>query len=133
METPSSPEIKRFGEHPNTFGFLRLLFASLVIVSHTPELADGNRHRELLTRLFGTLSFGELAVDGFFLISGYLIVGSFLKQPRLWPYLKKRIVRLYPAFALASLLCVVLVAPLAGAHPHDPIGWAKSVLLLQQP
>lgn len=133
MDKSFSPEINRFGEHLNAFGFLRLLFASLVIVSHTPELADGNRHRELLTRLFGTMSFGELAVDGFFIISGYLIVRSFLKQPRPWLYLKKRIARIYPGFAVASLLCVTMVAPLAGAWPHDAIGCVKSVLLLQMP
>src|SRR6476659_9650219 len=51
----------------NNFTFLRLLLATLVLVSHSFELIDGNRGRELLTSLFHTVSFGELAVDGFFL------------------------------------------------------------------
>ncbi len=50
----------------NHFNFLRLMFASLVILPHAFELVDGDRSRELLTQLFGTLSFGELAVDGFY-------------------------------------------------------------------
>jgi peptidoglycan/LPS O-acetylase OafA/YrhL len=47
----------------NNFGFLRLLFAALVVVSHSPELVDGNTSREILTQIFGTMSFGGIAVD----------------------------------------------------------------------
>jgi len=115
----STPEEERLGGHKNAFGFLRLLLASLVIVSHTPELADGDRHREILTQLFGTISFGELAVDGFFLISGFLIVSSFVKQPDNWLYLKKRIARIYPAFLVASAISLLVVAPMAGARLSD--------------
>ncbi len=50
---------------------LRLLLATLVILSHAPELTDGSRERELFTRLTHAMSFGELGVDGFFLLSGH--------------------------------------------------------------
>lgn len=121
-------EIQRFGNHQNAFGFLRLMFASLVIVSHTPELVDGDRHRELLTRAFGTISLGELAVDCFFLVSGYLIAGSYLKNPNFWAYLKKRILRIYPGFIAASVISVLIVAPLGGAAASDIMsGLAYSV------
>jgi peptidoglycan/LPS O-acetylase OafA/YrhL len=102
--------------HRNNFGLLRLTFALLVIVSHSFELADGNRSRDPLTMLFGTLSFGELAVDGFFIISGYLVLQSLENSSSVLAYLRKRMLRIYPGYCVAYALCIFLVAPLAGAN-----------------
>lgn len=99
--------------HDNNFNFLRLLLALLVLVAHAPELADGNRNRELLTRVFHSLSFGEVAVNGFFLLSGYLIVQSWERRAGLLDYAQKRVRRIYPAFVVACLVCVFVVGPLA--------------------
>lgn len=98
----------------NNFGFLRLLLATLVIFSHSPELIDGNRSREILSNVFGTISFGDLAVDGFFLISGYLILKSFNNSSTLKSYLIKRCLRIYPAFIAATIISIFIVAPLSG-------------------
>lgn len=125
----SIKEITRFENHNNAFGFMRLLFASLVIVSHTPELIDGNRSREILTRLFGTLSFGELAVDGFFILSGYLITGSYLNKNNVITYIIKRISRIYPAYIVCTIFCVFIVAPLAGASAADI--WSSTGFMLR--
>ncbi|MEO7247459.1 MAG: acyltransferase [Novosphingobium sp.] len=129
--------IERFASHKNSFGFLRLLFAALVIVSHTPELVDGNRSRELLTRLFGTISFGEFAVDCFFVVSGYLIAGSFITHPDFLTFLRKRVARIYPAFLVSSFLAIVVAAPLSGTRWSTIVAAAVSnvgrALLLQSP
>ena len=123
----------------NHFNFLRLVLASLVILSHAPELLDGSRRRELLSRLDGgTLSFGELAVDGFFLLSGFLIVQSWERQPRLGPYLRKRALRIYPGFVVAALVSAFVVGPLAAdARAYfaqfRPGAFLGGVLLLQRP
>lgn len=108
------------GRH-NALGILRLLFASLVIVSHTAEMVDGNRSREPLTQLFGTISFGELSVDAFFVISGYLIVKSYGSRGP-WIYLMKRCLRIYPGFIVASLISLLIVAPLVGGSWSTIIG-----------
>ena len=100
--------------YKNNFGFLRLLLATLVIVSHSTEILDQNRNREILTTIFGTITFGELAVDGFFLISGYLILKSYLSSSTLKSYLLKRVLRIYPGFICASLFCILILIPFSG-------------------
>lgn len=105
---------KRFGEHEKAFGFLRLLFASLVIIAHCHETADGSNINEPLHRLFGTISLGTISVYGFFIISGYLITSSFSNSKSNFSYLVKRIARIYPGFIVASFFCLFIVAPLAG-------------------
>jgi peptidoglycan/LPS O-acetylase OafA/YrhL len=118
--------------HRNNFGLLRLVFAMCVLVSHSIELVDGNRSREPMTCLFGTLSLGELGVDGFFLISGYLITQSLENSATLLSYLWKRILRIYPAFAVSFLFCMAVVGPLSGAK-MEALGvtaWAKQLLHL---
>jgi peptidoglycan/LPS O-acetylase OafA/YrhL len=110
----------------------------MVVLSHAPELVDGNRSRELLTRLFGTMSFGEMGVDGFFLISGYLITKSYLTSEGVLNYLTKRVARIYPAFLVATVVSIFLFAPLTGS-PLATLGirdWVhtlKYALLLQPP
>jgi peptidoglycan/LPS O-acetylase OafA/YrhL len=103
------------GERNNNFNFLRLVFAILVLLSHSPELVDGNRSREILTKVFGTISFGELAVEGFFLLSGYMIIKSWLQKPDLKAFGKKRIARIYPGFIVATLFSIFLFG-LLGAN-----------------
>lgn len=106
----------------NNFGFLRILLASLVVISHSAELLDGDRSREILTRIFGTIAFGTLAVDGFFVISGFLIVKSWVSRPSPLTFLAKRALRIYPGFIVASLVSVFLVGRLAAVvhvESHD--------------
>lgn len=116
----------------NNFGALRLLFAGLVIVAHSPEMLDGNRSREPLYAIFGTLTFGRVAVDAFFLISGYLITSSFVNSSGVTSYLFKRVLRIYPAFLVCSLICLFVVAPLGGGDlaKLSVVDWAKSAVRL---
>ena len=54
---------------------------------------------------------GFLAVDFFFLLSGFVIAHAYGVQPRWWPFLRRRIIRLYPLFVL--VMTGSLVAALA--------------------
>lgn len=125
-------------EHNNNFGALRLIFAYAVIFSHAPEMLDGNRLREPLTALGSHLTLGGVAVDGFFIISGYLVASSYLSGRSLATFLINRVLRIYPAFIIASLVCIFLVGPLAGGHltTVGERGWvfdAAKLFLLHSP
>jgi peptidoglycan/LPS O-acetylase OafA/YrhL len=114
----------------NNLGLLRLIFAMCVLVSHSIELVDGNRSREPLTYIFGTLSLGELGVDGFFLVSGYLIAQSFENSASVLSYLWKRVLRIYPAFVVAFVISIVVVGPLSGADMNAlrGSGWIRQIV-----
>ena len=117
-------------QHRNNVGALRLLLSLLVVLSHAPELLDGDRSRELLTGMFGTLSFGELAVDGFFLISGYLVTQSWVATGGGGPYFMRRILRIVPGFLVAYAISLLVFGPFGGGHLEalGPEGAAASVL-----
>jgi peptidoglycan/LPS O-acetylase OafA/YrhL len=116
LDRASPPAAASPVAHTNNFGALRLLFASLVIVAHAPQILDGSLRREPFTRLFGTITLGAFAVDFFFVISGFLIVGSYLSSRTLASFLQKRVLRIYPAFIVAYLICIFLIGPFVGGQ-----------------
>ncbi|MES1166584.1 MAG: acyltransferase [Pseudomonadota bacterium] len=135
---PTAPGLPAAAGRENNLTFVRLFLACLVLVSHAPEIVDGNRRRELLFRLFHDWSLGQVAVAGFFLLSGYLILQSWERAPRLAPYLAKRWRRILPGFAFASLVSALVVGPLASDarqyfSQFQPLEFLTGVALLKPP
>jgi peptidoglycan/LPS O-acetylase OafA/YrhL len=119
------------------FDLLRILFATLVLLSHASEITDGNTTRELLFRATHAFTFGAVGVDGFFLLSGYLIVQSWLGDPNLLNFLRKRILRILPGYLVAVVLSTLAVGLLAPGTTHFfrelDSHFVKSVMLLGAP
>lgn len=109
----------------NNFDFLRLFLAVLVIFSHSFPLTGGTEASEPLIRLtHGQTSLGGMAVGFFFLMSGFLVTGSWLNSSGAWDYLGKRIRRIYPGFVAAMLVEAVVVIPLA----HGSVAGRSSIV-----
>lgn len=74
---------------------------------------------------------GNIGVDLFFVLSGYLIYGSLIKreQPFLG-FMMRRVQRIYPAFTVVFLMYIVLsmVFPRENKIPSDPLGGAIYLL-----
>ena len=120
------------------FDLLRILFAALVILAHAFEITDGGNARELFSRwTHSNVSFGTVAVDGFFLLSGYLIVQSWQTNPRLGDFLRNRLLRILPGFAVAFLLSTLFVGLVAPGVEHFfhklGKGFVVSLLLVDSP
>jgi len=105
-----------FDSRRNNLDFVRLSLSVVVILSHSFPLATGTERQEpFILATHGQTTGGTIAVDLFFVLSGFLIANSFLSSSSLWSYLGKRIRRIYPGFIAAMLVGALLVAPLASA------------------
>jgi peptidoglycan/LPS O-acetylase OafA/YrhL len=102
----------------NNFDALRFALAALVVFSHSFALLSGTDATEPLHRLTrGQIASGELAVDGFFILSGFLVTHSWAKVPSLVPFFRKRVSRIYPGFAVVTILSTLFLVPVAYAIP----------------
>lgn len=101
---------------PQGFDLLRIVAASMVLVSHA-YLLPGGQEPDLV--VFGDFAFnlGRLGVVVFFVVSGYLICGSWLSDPRPRAFAEKRLRRLMPALAVMLLLVTFVLGPIVTTSP----------------
>ncbi len=104
----------RFNPRRNSLNFLRLVLAVSVIVSHSWPLGGYGRNPGVGNQLLG-----DWAVDGFFAISGYLIISSRLNSHSLIDFFWRRVLRIWPAFLVALLLVAFVAAPVSVYVLHD--------------
>ncbi|RNM14767.1 acyltransferase family protein [Nocardioides pocheonensis] len=102
--------------HDNALNLLRLILATLVIVSHSRPLGGYGDDDPY----FGRIKLGTIAVAGFFAVSGYLVSRSRLRQ-RPSHFLIRRFARIYPGYWLSLLVTVFGLSALIGARRG---GWS---------
>jgi len=126
------PNVKDGSRHAdNSFDTLRLFFAVLVIFSHSYPLGRGSNDTEpLFVLTHGQITFGNVSVWAFFVISGFLIAQSWTRSPNPLKFLKRRVARIYPGFIVAALLTALVVVPFA-AGPTTRQSISIGSLLLQ--
>jgi len=95
--------------HRNSLGLIRLVLALAVIIDHAFPLGGfGEDPVKSMTK--GQATLGDLAVIGFFAISGYLITKSGLTSDFL-QFMWRRFLRIFPAFWLVLFISGFLVGP----------------------
>lgn len=90
---------------------MRLIAAALVIVSHTCPVYGRNDLHDPLTALLMPLSLGSgrIALNLFFLISGFLVLQSWQRKENLADFLLARFFRIWPALVVCNLITVAAI------------------------
>ena len=118
----------------NTLDAVRLGLALMVAVSHGIVMRTGDDPR------WGS-SLGDLAVDGFFVLSGFLVTGSYQRidvstgHASLWTVVRfgwHRFLRIMPGFWVCLMVLALVIAPsvavlegrpLVTSFVTDPSSW----------
>ncbi|MDO5697477.1 MAG: acyltransferase [Dermatophilus congolensis] len=113
-----------YNPRSNALDVLRLVFASVVAVTHATAIAFGWQP------IIRETEISILAVDAFFVLSGFLIAASWLRLNSLPRFVWHRFLRIMPAFWACLIITAFAVAPLVA---HLEGGQAASVFGGDQP
>lgn len=105
------------GNRRNNFTIIRFILAWMVIFAHSFALqpADGVA-MPLGFLLRGSTSTGQMAVDGFFAVSGFLVAGSLVNRGII-DYTISRALRLLPGLTVCVFATVFILGPLVTQLP----------------
>ena len=94
----------------NNFNLIRAIAATAVLVSHAHPIALGPGTPEPLKALTG-FSLGNISVQAFFVISGFLIAQSYARSRTRTRFLVARFLRLWPGLIVSILLVALVLGP----------------------
>ncbi|UVS76392.1 acyltransferase [Actinokineospora sp. UTMC 2448] len=108
------------------FGTLRIVAAVLVIVDHCAPLT--NHGGSVLPTWLG-IDLGAVMVAAFMALSGYQVMGSWRRDPNLWRFTVRRLLRIMPGLAVVLLASVLVLGPImtelsASAYFAHPNTWS---------
>lgn len=95
----------------NSYDFIRLLAATLVVFSHSFAMS-GNPEPQI-----GSEHLGTIGVWIFFILSGYLIAKSWDQYPRFNVFFAKRFLRIFPGLLVNLLLTIVVLGAFYSTIP----------------
>jgi len=100
----------------NNFNLIRFLAATLVLLDHSVALAGTGEPRLLtlgaLSLNLDAIPLGRIAVDVFFVVSGFLVTRSVLTRPTVTEFAVARALRLLPALLAVSFMIAFVLGPL---------------------
>ena len=101
--------------HANFFTPLRFVFAYMVLIGHSFVVIGGTATSE--PHIFYHFTFSYLAVNLFFIASGFLVTGSMLYRKDAASFTSARILRIYPGLIAHVLLMIVVFGAMTTSLP----------------
>jgi len=101
--------------HDNFFTPLRLIFASLVVFGHS--FAVALRDSSLEPHILYHYTFSYLAVNLFFIASGFLVTKSMVYRGDAPSFISARVLRIFPALIVHVIFVMIIIGPLATKTP----------------
>ena len=89
----------------NNFNLIRIVAALAVLVTHSFALATGTGDAEPFRERLG-MTMGSIAVDIFFITSGFLVAASLLTRQSVIEFVWARVLRIFPALLVMLILTV---------------------------
>ena len=122
MPTPPRPG------RENSFTFLRLALALAVVLGHSFPL--GGFGSDPVYHWSGSrMALHEIALQCFFILSGYLLTGSLTSQPSLARFTLRRCFRILPGYWVSLLVTALVLAPAMFGYLY-PTGFRYSSSLV---
>jgi peptidoglycan/LPS O-acetylase OafA/YrhL len=100
----------------NNFNLIRVLAAVCVIFTHSYTLCAGRVNQDPFWKLTGYTP-SELAVDAFFVISGYLVLKSLFSRGSVGAFVLARGLRIFPGLFVCSLFSAFVAGSALTALP----------------
>ena len=118
----------------NNFNLIRFAAATLVIYSHCFSVSVANDHPWFSTGIL-TSDFGYIAVNIFFILSGFLVLKSWQTKTDFFLFTVARILRIVPAIIVLSIITAFFIGPIFTSKSltdyfTDPASWLYVPLTL---
>lgn len=131
----TAPGHGRLEDRSNNFTAMRIGFAVLILYGHALMLPQGLPMNGAWAVLVDTVV--QYALDGFFILSGYMLAASLFHSRDMTGYWLSRGLRIFPGLIVAVLLCWLALGPVMTGLPLAAYftsleSWAYPFLAISQ-